>query len=151
MKTLKAVPVVLRHASQEVEILVFTHPLAGVQIVKGTVETGESVNEAAVRELAEESGIKNSQCARDLGTWEECPIGQVWHFREMSVEQELPDVWSYFTQDGGGHLFAFAWHPLHGAPPSGCHPVFVEALHFISKRFAKATDEESLSHRASVA
>ena len=151
MRTPKAVPVVLRRAPQGVEILVFAHPLAGVQIVKGTVEAGESVNEAAVRELAEESGIRNSQCARDLGTWEECPMGQVWHFREMIVEQELPDEWSYFTQDGGGHLFTFAWHPLHGGPPSDCHPVFVKALRFISKRIAMATDEKSLSHRASVA
>ena len=120
MRTPKAVPVVLRRAPQGVEILVFTHPLAGVQIVKGTVEAGESVNEAAVRELAEESGIKNSQCARDLGTWEECAMGQVWHFREMMVEQELPDDWTYSTQDGGGHLFTFAWYPLHGGPPSDC-------------------------------
>lgn len=47
MRTSKAVPVLLRRAPQGVGILVFTHPLAGVQIVKGTVEAGESVNQAA--------------------------------------------------------------------------------------------------------
>ena len=67
-------------------------------------------------------------------------LESIWHFRDMFVEQELPDDWIYFTQDGGGHLFTFAWYPLHGEPPSDCHPVFEKALRFISKRIAMATD-----------
>ena len=34
------------------EVLVIEHPLAGIQLVKGTVEQGESVNDAAARELS---------------------------------------------------------------------------------------------------
>lgn len=37
MRANKACPVVLRH-STELEILAFRHPLAGLQLVKGTVE-----------------------------------------------------------------------------------------------------------------
>jgi 8-oxo-dGTP pyrophosphatase MutT (NUDIX family) len=131
MRTPKAVPVVLRRKGASVEVLVFAHPEAGTQIVKGTVEPGESVSQAACRELAEESGIQGAECARDLGTWEECPRGQVWHFREMVTHHELPDSWSHFTTDGGGHLFQFTWHALNQPTPATCHPVFAGALGFL--------------------
>ena len=131
MRTPKAVPVLLRVIQERVEVLMFEHPLAGAQLVKGTVEPGESVSEAAVRELAEESGLQHARCTRDLGTWEQCPASQVWHFREMLVEQELPESWSHFTTDGGGHTFSFFWHKLHEPAPPSCHPVFVGALRFL--------------------
>ena len=51
----KVVPVILRDINQRTEILVFKHPIAGIQIVKGTVETNEELEEAALRELYEES------------------------------------------------------------------------------------------------
>jgi len=136
MRTPKAVPVVLRRRGPSMEVLVFTHPEAGTQIVKGTVEPGESVSQAACRELAEESGIAGSSCARDLGTWEECPRGQVWHFREMEISRELPDSWSHFTTDGGGHWFQFWWHPLDLPAPATCHFVFVGALGFLRAQLA---------------
>lgn len=75
MRTPKAVPIVLRQGPSGSEVLLFIHPLAGVQLVKGTVEPGESVNEAAIRELAEESGIEGASCASDLGAWEQGPPG----------------------------------------------------------------------------
>ena len=51
----KSCPVVLR-ARETLEILAFEHPLAGLQLVKGSVEPGESTALAAVRELMEEAG-----------------------------------------------------------------------------------------------
>ena len=47
----KVVPVIFRNINQRTEILVFKHPIAGIQIVKGTVETNEELEEAALREL----------------------------------------------------------------------------------------------------
>ncbi len=136
MRIPKVVPVVLRGDSAALEVLVFAHPQAGMQIVKGTVEPGESVNEAASRELFEESGITGAKCVRDLGTWEQCPPGQLWHFREMEVSQSLPESWAHFTTDGGGHTFRFSWHPLSGPAPCTCHPVFVAALEFLHVQVA---------------
>ena len=113
-------------------MLLFVHPLAGVQLVKGTVEPGESVCEAAVRELAEESGIEGSSCATDLGAWEQCLPGQVWHFRAMNLPSSaLPERWCHQTQDDGGHQFEFFWHPLHGPDPENCHPVYAGALKYL--------------------
>ncbi len=40
------------------ELLVVRHPLAGIQVPTGTVEFGETPEQAIVREVAEESGIK---------------------------------------------------------------------------------------------
>jgi hypothetical protein len=40
MKPNKACPVILRRRNQ-LEILLFEHPLAGVQLVKGTIERSE--------------------------------------------------------------------------------------------------------------
>jgi len=136
MRVPKAVPVILRQRGGRTEVLVFLHPHAGTQVVKGTVEPGESVSQACVRELAEESGVTGAECVRDLGTWEQCPRGQVWHFREMGVSGELPETWSHFTQDGGGQVFTFRWHVLGQPAPADCHPTFVSALRFLQDRLA---------------
>lgn len=42
----KVVPVVFRKINNNLEILVFRHPLAGIQIVKGTVEHQEQLEYA---------------------------------------------------------------------------------------------------------
>ncbi len=39
----------------------FRHPLAGIQLVKGTVEPSENPADAARRELFEESGLNTKQ------------------------------------------------------------------------------------------
>ena len=62
----KACPVVAQIIDGMEHLLVFKHPLAGYQLVKGTIELGERPSHAAVRELDEESGIRNAQAVRDL-------------------------------------------------------------------------------------
>lgn len=64
----KACPVVLRRTG-DLEVLAFEHPLAGFQLVKGSIEQDESPAAAAVRELLEESGLKASSVSADLGLW----------------------------------------------------------------------------------
>jgi 8-oxo-dGTP pyrophosphatase MutT (NUDIX family) len=53
----KASPFVVRRTARGLEILAFRHPLAGTQLVKGTIESGETVEAGAVRELEEERGV----------------------------------------------------------------------------------------------
>ncbi|SOS14615.1 hypothetical protein PL963_00357 [Pseudomonas cerasi] len=84
----KACPVVLR-SRQALEILAFEHPLAGLQLVKGSVEPGESTDVAAVRELVEEAGIQG-RVVRHLGTWRSHITGHTWAFHECHVAQDLP-------------------------------------------------------------
>ena len=48
----KACPVILRvNQNNELEILAFKHPMAGNQLVKGTIEDGETLEQACVLSL----------------------------------------------------------------------------------------------------
>uniref|UniRef100_UPI00124C1F65 NUDIX domain-containing protein n=1 Tax=Acinetobacter ursingii TaxID=108980 RepID=UPI00124C1F65 len=53
----KVVPILIRRKAQTLEILAFRHPLAGIQLVKGSIEPNETYDYAAIRELFEESGL----------------------------------------------------------------------------------------------
>lgn len=63
----KVCPVILREGQKGNDMLVFRHPLAGSQIVKGTVEPDESLKAAVIREMVEESGVAVT-VKRDLGS-----------------------------------------------------------------------------------
>jgi len=127
----KACPVVLRETTATRELLVFEHPLAGVQLVKGTIEPGEPSEHAALRELAEESGISLASSVRTLGTWSSGHKDQVWSFWVCEPRVSPPDNWVHRAADDGGHLFRFFWHPLFGEVSGQWHPVYQRALRFI--------------------
>ena len=129
----KVAPIVLRR-SEVLEILAFRHPKAGTQLVKGTWEEGESAEKASLRELAEESGIMNASVDRELGQLPFRRIRQHWHFYLCQVPDQLPDRWTFFTQDGGGHLFDFFWHELNRPPGHGWHADFRRALTFVRRK-----------------
>nr|WP_222846742.1 NUDIX domain-containing protein [Chitinolyticbacter meiyuanensis] len=133
----KACPVVLREAPGGYELLVFRHPLAGVQLVKGTLEPGEAAEAAALRELAEEAGLTAVTPARPLGIWDSGWQGQVWSFQRVTVADALSAQWRHYTSDDGGHEFAFFWHPLAAEPDDDGHPLFAGALHALRVRLAE--------------
>jgi 8-oxo-dGTP pyrophosphatase MutT (NUDIX family) len=123
---MKACAVVLHPDGAPLRVLVFEHPRAGVQFVKGSVEAGEAPERAAMRELFEESGLE-SVSAMTLGTGE--IDGALWHFVLCRARLPVRDVWQHFCADDGGHLFRFFW-----ADPStldGLHPVFEQARDWI--------------------
>jgi 8-oxo-dGTP pyrophosphatase MutT (NUDIX family) len=129
----KACPVVLT-SSPPIRILLFRHPLAGTQLVKGTIEKGETPGQAALRELTEESGISDAVIESDLGCWKADHQDQVWSFHLCRAERDLPERWGYKTLDDHGHLFEFFWASLEDLPYADCHPVFQRALKFLCER-----------------
>ncbi|EJM18510.1 hypothetical protein PMI21_02082 [Pseudomonas sp. GM18] len=135
----KACPVVLRTIHGIVHSLAFKHPVAGYQFVKGTIESGESLPNAAVRELSEESGICNARAVRDLGLWDTEFEEQIWSFQLCEVSDPLPDKWSFETDDDGGRIFEFFWHPLKLDLPEPCHRLFQSALVQIRNRVEALT------------
>ena len=61
---------VVRDSSRGLELLVFDHrdyPEAGTQISAGGVDTGESIEEAVLREVLEETGLAALTLHRSLG------------------------------------------------------------------------------------
>lgn len=134
----KACPVVLRKNRDKWEILAFVHPLAGAQLVKGTIEAKESPSAACQRELYEEAGVAG-RCRRLLGRWQKAAHEPIWNFGLMDTEV-LPDEWEHFCTDDGGHYFKFFWHPLYKTPDTRWHPLFVDALHFIRMAVERERD-----------
>lgn len=109
------------------ELLVFVHPFAGVQLVKGTVEAGEDIEVAGRRELFEEAGVEGLRLLGTLAMSSRIAPGQLWHFLLLSGDG-LPENWTHHCADDGGHDFAFFWHRLADAPDENWHEIFKRAL-----------------------
>lgn len=122
----KVIPIVLRN--HDSEILVFRHPLAGIQIVKGTVEPNESLEEAALRELYEEAGIRQSTIQKYYGTHQPSIGGPIWHIYLCKTNEELADRWVHYCADDGGLDFEFFWHPISVKPTNEWHDIFKELM-----------------------
>ncbi|GAB01843.1 MULTISPECIES: NUDIX domain-containing protein [Acinetobacter] len=130
----KVVPVILRNPTQGLEILAFRHPLAGSQLVKGTIEQGEKYDEAAIRELYEEAGLTAEPNPKLMGSFMLKSNQQDWHFYLCETLAELPETWVHHCQDGGGLDFEFFWFPLYQQPNDNWHVMFQEALGFIKEQ-----------------
>ena len=129
--THKVCPVILRRQGDSWQILAFRHPLAGTQLMKGTLEDGERPESAVLRELAEESGIDQAAVIEKIGELDLHEAEQHWHIFWCELAAWPPDEWSFFTQDGGGLLFRFFWRPLTEDPDDTWHPVFRRPLAYI--------------------
>ena len=129
MTVVKVCPVITRSRAEGLQILAFRHPLAGKQLVKGTLEDGEAPEDAALRELKEEAGL-DAIVARPLGVSGEIAPGQSWMFYLCAAGRQ-PDDWTHHCADDGGHLFEFFWQCIDDDPDSDWHPVQKAALAFI--------------------
>jgi 8-oxo-dGTP pyrophosphatase MutT (NUDIX family) len=73
----KVTTFIIREWAGERQLLLFEHPNAGVQIPAGTVEAGESPEQAVLREVTEETGLTGFPVMRYLGRAErKLPEGQ---------------------------------------------------------------------------
>jgi len=86
---------------------------AGFEVPKGSVEEGETYEQAAVREVQEEAGVGGIRILRELGiTWYE---EEEQHFLLAEAPEGLPDVFEHtVTGDGidAGLRYAFHWEPI---------------------------------------
>ncbi|MGK9203883.1 NUDIX domain-containing protein [Sinorhizobium meliloti] len=101
--------------------------------MKGTTKKGEQPQNAAERELLEESGLACPTAMEPLGS---LPIGQdrqLWHFFAWH-SSGLPDRWYHAAEDDFGHTFAFFWHPIKSPLSEDWHPIFHEAFQFFASR-----------------
>jgi len=131
----KAVAAVVRRGGGE--LLAFAHPLAGVQLPRGTVEPGETPVEGVLRELEEESGLRLEVEPRLVGEWTRVLDGRfgeaathdvhLWHLFVIEAPEGLPDRWTHHASgspEEEGLAFAFRWLPVDEALPGRLDPVF---------------------------
>ena len=144
----KAVAALVRDRGLGSELLVFRHPLAGVQLPKGTVEPGEAYAAAALRELHEESGLHLALKPQPIGVWHRSKAADankdrqlekhVWHIFALKLRHKLPDHWSH-TAVGSpaeeGLIFEFFWRPLGPDLHRELHPLFVPTVTKIQRYF----------------
>ena len=102
-------PVVFRDSSLR-QILAFEHPTEGLQLVRGSIDSGEDARTAALRGLAEEAGITNGSIARDLGTWSSGHDGHVWSLQLCTYLPNPPESWVHQDRK-------YFWLDVH--PPVG--------------------------------
>ena len=126
----KAVALVVRPSDRGRELLVFRHPLAGLQVPKGTVEPGEPTADAVLRELHEESGLAFECRPRAIGHWDRVLEGgevHRWHLFLIDAPDGFADEWTHEATgsvEEEGLDFAFHWLPLDAGLPGSLEPLF---------------------------
>lgn len=137
----KVCPVVVRNGRKGLEILAFEHPCGDFQLVKGTVEAGEKLDQAARRELEEEAGLRARTISPPLsvfdqlvpssdGTGEEW---QRWHVLLAEPERPPKETWSHDargSEEEQGLVFRFFWQPSSG-DLGNYHPIFHKVIALI--------------------
>ena len=134
------------------ELLVFrSHDEPGFEVTKGSVEPGESLLNAAFRELFEESGIGSVRVVAELGTTRWGREHQ--HFFLVETDVSVPETFRHtVTGDGPdcGRSYAFRWLPLsedlERLLVQGCG-AFARALLRTGQRASRSHGSEAEVHR----
>lgn len=114
------------------QLLVFSHPFApeaGIQVPGGSVEADEALDDAALREAFEETGLTTLKMGTFLGE-------QIWqhpypensgyrvahrHFYHLTLTEPPPATWRHQESSPSfgdeKHIFEFFWVPLSNIPP----------------------------------
>ena len=121
---MKQVKKVMAYITRDKDLLVFKHrdhPEAGIQVPAGTVDPGEAIEVALLREIKEESGLEFTQPGRALGKfewfsefWQESQLRYVFH---LKAPGDTPQKWSHtVTGDAGARdlnlVFEYYWLPI---------------------------------------
>lgn len=125
MKTkIKVLAYIFRASNGLRELLVFDHrdtPEVNPQVPAGTVDLGEEIEKAILREVYEESGLKLSSYDSYLGEfiYHRKDLNQI-HKRNVYIFSinEIRDKWTHIVSDGEedkGQEFDFYWLPIEKA------------------------------------
>ena len=130
---------VVRDLGDGLELLVFDHvdfPDAGTQVPAGGMDPGESVSEAATREVSEECGLTTVAVVRELGTSDRphAETGRAQHTTYvLATTTDARPGWTWRVGGNGedeGLLFRcwFTPLPLDGVELSGHQDEFLSTL-----------------------
>lgn len=122
----KVTAFVTRGRGAAAELLLFAHPTAGIQLPAGTVEIMERPETAVVREVEEETGLRDVHLETRLGElYEELPPDKRWVLRPTKIFAEPAS-----DADGVGFML-FRGSCIHyfGDQDTFAHIAFVEHDH----------------------
>ena len=112
---------VLAYITQGDRLLVFRqpdYPTWGTQVPGGSIETGENYQDAVIREVFEETGLKDVRVVSYLGS---LFTARPEHMRELhcyhlTLTQPAPETWRHYelhsTSRVGPIAFDFFWVPM---------------------------------------
>ena len=135
---------VVTYISNQDRLLVFRHthfPEAGIQVPAGTVERGESIEEAAMREAGEETGLTDLVMDEYLGsdnievTLSGKTVTVMRHFFHLRLPGKAPQRWIHYehnpSDDSPAPIeFEFFWVQFPAQVPrlSGDQGVFLHRI-----------------------
>ena len=122
----KVMAYITRFNGHHKELLVYKHKdyrEAGVQVPAGTVEQGETIEEALYREVKEESGLMEFLSVTKLTTYVYHHEGKSQyherHVFHLAVSEEVPEHWEHEVNSEGedaGLIFSYYWVPIQAVP-----------------------------------
>lgn len=121
----KVVAYITREVAGKRQLLVFTHrdhPEAGVQVPGGTVEAGESVESALLREVEEETGLAGLPIVGCIALYDyyNTYTGKLnhRHVYHLLAPPGVADTWTWVEryasepEGEGEYVFDLYWHDL---------------------------------------
>ncbi len=95
MRVEKVTAFIIRKNKNKLELLLILHPNAGIQIPAGTVEKGETIEEALKREITEETGLKKITIKYYIGSKENKLQGNEFLISEKTKVYSRPSPTSF--------------------------------------------------------